>query len=132
MSSSARPMYAWLASGILLGGGLVLGILATVPQTEADTFVYLGLSLGLLLAIASLAAFLGIEIRRLARVSLEVRVVRQAVRQGIEIGFLLVVGSWLWVLTGLSWWEGLLLFLALAFAELAIALRRPHEAGGIS
>jgi len=130
--TSVKSLYSWLASGILIGGCLTLGVLATVPQSEADLFVYLGLSVGVLFLVSSFIAFLGLAIRRWLKNVLDTRTIRQALRQGIEVGILLVAGGWLWVLTGLSWWEAALLFLAVGFAELAFVFRRSHETGGMT
>lgn len=120
-----RASYPWLASGLLLGSLLTLGILGGVPQQTADTLTYIGLAAGFLLAISSFLSFLGIEFRRLlAKRPLTPIQSQQVMRQAVEFAGLLIAGAALWVTSGLNWWEASLMVAAVVFAELALSSRQ--------
>lgn len=122
---TTRSYYQWFASGLFLGSVLVLGIVMTTPQPRADSLTYIGLIAGLLLAISSFCAFLGLEIRRLlSKGKLSQPAAIQALRQGIEVAVLLVASAGLAAINSLGWWEGGLLAASIVFAELALSLRR--------
>ncbi len=120
-----RSVYAWLASGLLLGSILVLWVLMTTPQSAADTIAYASVGSGFVLAAGSFFAFLGIELRRAAaRRFPDSRGVSQAVRQGIELAVFLLVWALLRIYTNLNGWETALLCVAAVSAEVAVSLRR--------
>lgn len=48
-----RSIYSWSASGLFLGSILVLGVIMTTPQTNADTLSHIAVVLGLILGIGS-------------------------------------------------------------------------------
>lgn len=125
MSSTTQQPSQWLASGLFLGSVLALSVLMFIPQPEADALTYLGLAAGLLLAITSFATFLNLQLRkRLAGGALEQSATTHAVRQGVELGVLVVGGAFLWAFTGMSWWEGGLLVAAVVFAEIALSFKK--------
>ncbi len=121
----SNPSHSWLASGLLLGSTVVLYVLMLIPQSEADRLTYVGLFGGLVLALASLATFGGLQIRRAAaRRSLTTTEVGSAHRQGIEVAVLATSCLFLLGFTGLSWWEAGLLVAGVIFAEVAFSLRK--------
>lgn len=124
MTSSPYPQ-AWLASGLLLGSAMTLFVLMQVPQPQADTLTYLALAAGLILAIASLLTFAGIQLRRAwYKGRLEITHYHSATRQGLEVAVLIVGGLLLWGFNGVSWWEAGLLAAAVVFAEIAWNTRK--------
>ncbi|MBI4185754.1 hypothetical protein HY524_01755 [Candidatus Berkelbacteria bacterium] len=124
MSAHTGPQ-GWLASGLLFGSLMVLFVLTTIPQPQADPLAYLGLASGLLLSLAALATFTGIQVRRLIhRRPLDQAAYQHASRQGVEIAVVTVGSLYLRGLTGVSWWEVSLLAAAVSTGELALAMRR--------
>ena len=126
-----RAIYTWLASGIFFGLILTIGVLAFIPVSEADLMCYLGLVSGILLIIASIFSFLGIEIRKLIlKDNFNDQALNQSLRQGLEIAVLIIASGILWKLTGLNWWELSLMIAAVIFAELAFAFSKNKQLGG--
>ncbi|MCA9388362.1 hypothetical protein KC644_01205 [Candidatus Berkelbacteria bacterium] len=120
-------VYTGLASGFLIGSSLLIGIITSTPQAQADNLIYIGLIAGFVLATASLLSFFGLAIRKsITGANLTSYQLANAIRQGLEVAVLLVVLASLWFLTGLSWWEVILLVLAMLFAELAIMFKRSN------
>ncbi|MEK7184059.1 MAG: hypothetical protein AAB701_00885 [Patescibacteria group bacterium] len=120
-----RLIYSWLASGLLLGIVLVLGVVLTTPQTTADTLSHIALVLGIVLSLSSLFGFLGLEVRRLLfRQTLDNRGATQAIRQGTELALFLVGWVLLRMYTNLHIWETSLLCLAFVSAEIAMSSHR--------
>ena len=123
--STTQTTPQWLASGLFLGSVLTLSVLMFIPEPEADSLTYLGLAAGLVLAIASLLSFFGIQVRKhLAKGTLTHTAVRHSLRQGVEGAVLLVGGAFLWALTGLTWWEAGLLLATVIFAEIALTAKK--------
>lgn len=122
MKTISTPQH-WLASGLFLGSFVVLYVLMLVPQEQADALTNIGLFAGLVLVFASLATFIGIQIRRLFKKrKLTNPESTNAVRQGLEIALLVTSNIFLLGFNGLSWWELGLLIAAVIFAEVAFSL----------
>lgn len=116
---------SWLASGLLLGSIMVLYVLMLIPQSQADTLTYIGLFAGLLLTLASLASFVGLQARQIVkRRALTNQESTNATRQGLEIAILATSCLFLLGFNGLSWWEVGLLTAGIIFAEVALSLRK--------
>lgn len=128
-----RAIYSWLASGLLLGLILVLGVAMTASEVTADTLSRTSLILGLVLAIGSFLAFLGLEFRRIVfKQQLTSTSATQAVRQGVEVALFLVGWLLLRMYTELHIWETSLLCLAFVSAEIALSSRRTTGTEGTS
>ena len=124
MTRHAR-VYGWTASGLLLGAFLSLWVLTSTPQSTADTMSYLAVAAGLILAIASLTTFLGLEFRQVRKHPERIPDATLAsLRQGIESAVFLVGAAALWAVGSTSWWEIAFLAAALLFAELALSFKR--------
>lgn len=124
-----RSTYTGLASGFLVGSSLLVGVISSTSQPQADLLIYIGLIAGFVLSVTSLLGFFGIALRRMFLKSrLDPRHISTAIRQALEVAVLLLVLASLWFLTGLSWWEAVLLIMATIFAEMTIMFRRTNEA----
>lgn len=120
-----RSLYSWLASGLLLGIVLVLGVGMTTTEAQADTLSRISVLFGLVLALGSFLAFLGLEGRRIVlKQAITTASAIQAIRQGLEVALFAVGWLLLRMYTELHIWETSLLLLAFVSAEIALSSRR--------
>ncbi len=120
-----RALYSWLASGLLLGIVLVLGVGMTTTEAQADTLSRISVLFGLVLALGSFLAFLGLEGRRIVlKQAVTTASAIQAIRQGLEVALFAVGWLLLRMYTELRIWETSLLLLAFVSAEIALSSRR--------
>ncbi|MBI4023233.1 hypothetical protein HY375_03665 [Candidatus Berkelbacteria bacterium] len=119
-----QRVYSWLTSGFFLGAALVLAILTTTPEPQAELTDYVGVGAGLVLAVTSLGSVLGLEVRQWRDNGFRGTHVGPAVRQALELASLVVGVLFLAGYSSLTWWSALLLAATLIFAELALSLQR--------